>query len=59
MRLKEIEKCIDILEHYRYDENRNMRPDIGEVLLSLHKDKIIRLQQRKNMKDNFEPPYPY
>lgn len=53
MKLKEINKMIEILNRHSYDQNQNWIPEIKECILVLEKEKIIRLLQSKSMRENF------
>ena len=55
MKLKEIEEVIAVLSHFKLDENNNWRPDVNQALILLERDKLLRLRQKRAMKDNFEP----
>ena len=54
MKLKTIIELISIVQRYRYDENKNMRPDIGIVLIELERERLLRLKQKNALRDNFE-----
>ncbi len=55
MTLKEVEEVISVLDKFKVDTNNNWRSEVNQAILILQKEKILRLRQRKNMKDNFEP----
>jgi len=59
VKLKDVIKMIEILGHYAVDEHNNWRPDIKECLRLLDIERLVRLGQRTNMKDNFERGGPY
>lgn len=56
MKLKEVDKIIEILSRYRLDENNNQRPEVVDCLLLLEREKITRMIQARNMRDNFQTP---
>lgn len=56
MKLKDVNKIIGVLAKYRLDENNNQRPEVVDCLLMLEKEKITRMIQARNMRNNFYTP---
>jgi len=52
MKRREIEKCLATLDKYKYDENRNWRPDIMEVIRLLEIERLLRAGQSAAYLDN-------
>ena len=52
MKLKEIENLISVLSRFHYDENRNMRPEVSNALIDLERERLLRMKQRKDWRDN-------
>lgn len=61
MKRKEIEACLNTLEKYKLDENKNWRPDIMEVIRLLEIERLRRAGQSAayidNIRQNSEYPY--
>lgn len=52
MKRKEIESCLKTLDKYKYDENKNWRGDIMEVIRLLEIERLRRIGQRSAYLDN-------
>jgi hypothetical protein len=52
MKRKEIEKCLKILDKYKYDEQKNFRSDIMEIIRLLEIERLLRVGQSAAYLDN-------
>lgn len=52
MKRKEIEKCLETLNKYKYDENKNWRNDIMEIIRLLEIERLYRAGQSSAYIDN-------
>lgn len=59
MKRKEIEKCLKILDKYKLDENKNFRPDIGEIIRFLEIERLLRVGQSAAYLDNIRQTTDY
>lgn len=61
MKRKEIEKCLNTLQKYKLDDNKNWRPDIMEIIRLLEIERLIRAGQSQAYLDNIcrNSDYPY
>ena len=61
MKRKEIERCLQTLNKYKYDENKNYRPEIIEIIRLLEIERLRRAGQSAayidNIRDTSEYPY--
>lgn len=52
MKRKEIEKCLETLNKYKFNENNNLRSDIMEIIRLLEIERLLRAGQRAAYLDN-------
>jgi hypothetical protein len=52
MKLKDAETLRALLLSFRYDERNNIRPAVQQALIIVEKERLTRLRQRQQMKDN-------
>jgi hypothetical protein len=54
MKLKEIDKVLNQLKILQYDNNKNQKPEVVDCIIILERERLLRLQQARNMRNNFE-----